>query len=56
MPRPVNTAGAGSESAEQKALVQWWGMMRQHLAPTAVLHSIPNGGARSAATAASNSA
>jgi hypothetical protein len=36
MPRAVNTAGAGSESAEQKALVQWWGMMRQHLAPNAV--------------------
>ena len=48
----INTAGAGSESAEQKALVQWWGMMRQHLAPNAVLHSIPNGGARSIATGA----
>ena len=52
MARPVNTAGAGSESAEQKALVQWWGMMRQYLAPTAVLHSIPNGGRRDAATGA----
>jgi hypothetical protein len=52
MPRVVNTAGAGSESAEQKALVQWWGMMRQHLAPTAVLHSIPNGGRRDIATGA----
>ena len=48
----VNVAGAGSESAEQKSFVQWWGMMRRHLAPNAVLHSIPNGGARSAATGA----
>ena len=48
----VNAAGAGSESAEQKCLIQWWGMMRRHLAPNAVLHSIPNGGARSAVTGA----
>ena len=48
----VNTAGAGSESAEQKIFVQWWGMMRQHLAPNAVLHSIPNGGRRDIATGA----
>jgi len=48
----INVAGAGSESAEQKALVQWWSMMRQHLAPNAVLHSIPNGGRRDIATGA----
>ena len=48
----MNTAGAGSESAEQKNFVQWWGMMRQHLAPNCILHSIPNGGARSLATGA----
>ena len=36
MAASVNTAGPGSESQEQKALVQWWGMMRQHLAPNAV--------------------
>ena len=48
----MNTAGAGSESAEQKSFVQWWSMMRQHLAPNAVLHSIPNGGRRDIATGA----
>ena len=52
MARTVNTAGSGSESAEQKALVQWWGMMRQHLAPNVLLYAIPNGGARSLATGA----
>ena len=48
----MNTAGAGSESAEQKSFVKWWGMMRQRLAPNAVLHSIPNGGRRDIATGA----
>ena len=47
-----NVAGSGSESAEQKSLIQWWGMMRQHLAPNVLLYAIPNGGARSLATGA----
>ena len=48
----INTAGAGSESAEQKDFILWWGMMRQHLAPNVLLYAIPNGGARSLATGA----
>ena len=52
MPRPVNVSGSGSESQEQKSLILWWGMMRQHLAPNVLLYAIPNGGARSLATGA----
>ena len=50
--KTCNTAGSGSESAEQKNLILWWGMMRQHLAPNVLLYAIPNGGARSLATGA----
>ncbi len=47
----VNTAGAGSESAEQKALFAWWTMAR-HRWPGALMFSIPNGGRRDVATGA----
>lgn len=50
--RRQNTAGAGSESQEQAALVSWWRMAGPTLAPNAVLAAIPNGGARDAATGA----
>ena len=48
----INTAGAGSESQEQAQLVFWWKMAGRRLAPSVVLASIPNGGARSAITGA----
>ena len=52
MAASVNVSGSGSESQEQKNLILWWGMMRQHLAPNVLLYAIPNGGARSLATGA----
>ena len=48
----INVAGAGSESQEQASLVSWWRLAGPHLAPNCILHSIPNGGARSAVTGA----
>ena len=50
MPK-LNLSGAGSESAEQQALVRWWHAVRKQW-PGAVLFAIPNGGARSAVTGA----
>ena len=47
----LNLSGAGSESAEQQALVAWWHAVRKQW-PGAVLFAIPNGGARSAVTGA----
>ena len=49
-----NTAGAGSESAEQKTLFEFWALAagsRFNL-PEAVLFAVPNGGRRDVITAA----
>ena len=50
--RRQNTAGAGSESQEQAALISWWRMASPVLAPNVILCAIPNGGARDAITGA----
>ena len=47
----INVAGAGSESAEQKAFFRWWHLM-QNRWPNVVCFAIPNGGARDAITGA----
>ena len=52
MPRRVNLAGAGSESAEQRALVEYWRMRRRQIPGEPLLFAIPNGGRRDAATGA----
>ena len=49
--RKINTAGAGSESAEQKALFRWWHLVQGRW-PNVVMFAIPNGGARDAITGA----
>ena len=51
MPKRINVAGAGSESASQRALVDWWSMAKRRW-PGALLFAIPNGGRRDAATGA----
>ena len=50
--RRSNTAGAGSESAEQQALFRWWRLFQPKLAPGRVMYAIPNGGRRDAVTGA----
>ena len=47
----INVAGAGSESAEQKAFFRWWHLVHGRW-PNAVMFAIPNGGARDAITGA----
>ena len=47
----INVAGAGSESAEQKAFFRWWHLMQSKW-PNVVCFAIPNGGARDAITGA----
>ncbi len=41
--------GPGSESAEQKALFDWWGLYSKRW-PGVLMFAVPNGGARTAAT------
>ena len=45
----MNTAGAGSESAEQKTFFSWMNAMRSRW-PNLVCFAIPNGGRRDAVT------
>ena len=47
--RKINTAGAGSESAEQKAFFRWWHLVHGRW-PNLVCFAIPNGGRRDAVT------
>lgn len=47
-----NTAGAGSESGEQKALFEWWQYYSRSLGlAQELLYAIPNGAKRDAVTA-----
>lgn len=48
----LNIAGAGSESAEQKAFFRWLRMMQTQRWPNLVCFAVPNGGARDAITGA----
>ena len=47
-----NVAGAGSESAEQKAFFRWWHLMQASRWYNVVCFAVPNGGARDAITGA----
>ena len=47
-----NIAGAGSESAEQKAFFRWWYLMQTSRWHNVVCFAVPNGGARDAITGA----
>ena len=47
-----NVAGAGSESAEQKAFFRWWHLMQTNRWHNVVCFAVPNGGARDAITGA----
>ena len=47
-----NVAGAGSESAEQKAFFRWWHLMQTNRWRNVVCFAVPNGGARDAITGA----